>query len=185
MLKEEIEEFSEYIKVYKYFLKIGKDRIDLLKPDQLLLLHKYDFTPPNEIPNRPKYDHPRINFLIFDDLVGNQQAFRRGNSGLNNLCIKHRHLQCNLLFTTQYPKAIPPILRNNMDIWISFKSASKERIIDQVYPEISSLKSEEQFNELYEHCTKNNHDSLIIIKHNLTDKKNMFRLNWSIALNFQ
>ena len=45
--------------------------------------------------------------------------------------------------------------------------------------------TEEQFNELYEYCTKNNHDSLIIINHNLTDRKNMFRLNWSIALNFQ
>jgi hypothetical protein len=41
--------------------------------------------------DKPKYKHPRVNFLIFDDLVGNNAAFKRGNSSLNNLIIKHRH----------------------------------------------------------------------------------------------
>jgi hypothetical protein len=69
-----------------------------------------------------------------------------------------------------------------MDIWVLFKSASKERILDQVYPEISSLITEEDFGEIYEHATQDNHDSLIIINHNLANKKTMFRKNWGIAL---
>ncbi len=39
----------------------------------------------------------------------------------NNLCIKHRHLQCNLLCTIQYIKAIPPVLRRNLDIFVIFE----------------------------------------------------------------
>ena len=36
-----------------------------------------------------------------------------------------------MLFTTQYPKAIPPVIRTNTDLWILFKFASKERIIEK------------------------------------------------------
>ena len=72
-----------------------------------------------------------------------------------------------------------------MDIFVLFKSASKERVIDQVYPEISSLISEENFEEMYQHATLDNHDSLVIINHNLMDKKIAFRLNWDIVLSIQ
>ena len=180
MEKKEIEEFAEYVSAYKRFEK--EHEISRLSPHDLVLLHQYNFEHPEDLPNKPKYKHPRINFLLFDDLVGNNSAFKRGNSALNNLVIKHRHLQCNLLFTTQYPKAIPPVIRNNMDIWVLFKSASKERVIDQVYPEISSLISEENFEEMYQHATEDNHDSLVIINHNMANKKDMFRRNWDVVL---
>ena len=75
---------------------------------------------------------------MFDDLVGDANAFKKGNSAINNLCIKHRHLQCNLLFTTQYMKAIPPVLRRNLDIFVIFKFANAQSVVDQIYPEISS-----------------------------------------------
>jgi hypothetical protein len=87
-----------------------------------------------------------------------------------------------LIFTTQYPKAILPIIRNNVDVWILFKSASKERVLDQVLPEISALLREEEFEQLFEHATKDGHDSLIIINHHLMDKKIMIRKNWDIVL---
>ena len=180
MEKKEIEEFDEYVRAYKRFEK--EHEMSKLSPHELILLHQFNFEHPENLPNKPKYKHPRINFLIFDDLVGNNSAFKRGNSALNNLVIKHRHLQCNLLFTTQCPKAIPPVIRNNMDIFVLFKSASKERVIDQVYPEISSLITEEDFEELYAHATLDNHDSLTIINHNLMNKKDMFRKNWDVVL---
>ncbi len=55
-------------------------------------------------------------------------ALKNGNSAINNLCIKHRHLQCNLLFTTQYMKAIPPVLRRNVDIFVIFKFAYAQSV---------------------------------------------------------
>ncbi len=52
------------------------------------------------------------------------------------LCIKHRHLQCNLLFKTQYIEAIPPVLRCNLDLCVINKFANVESIIEQIYPYI-------------------------------------------------
>jgi len=180
---QQIEEYSKYVKAYKKFEKY--EDTNKLEYDELLLLHRFDFMHPDEIPNKPKYKHPRVNFLIFDDLVGTKAFKIRSDSQLNNFVIKHRHLRCNLLFTTQYPRAIPPVIRNNVDIWVLFKSASKERVLDQIYPEISSLISEENFEQLYLHSTKDNHDSLVIINHNLMDKRFSFRRNWDIVLMIQ
>ena len=134
------------IEVWKKYLKIDEN-INLLLPDELLILLKYDFRDPKDIPH-PPFKYPRINFLVFDDLVGDASAFKRGHSAINNLCIKHRHLQCNLLFTTQYIKAIPPVLRRNLDIFVIFKFANAQSVVEQIYPEISGVINEDDFNLL-------------------------------------
>jgi hypothetical protein len=90
---------------------------------------------------------------VFDDLVGGASAFRKGNSAINNLTIRHRHLQCNLLFTTQYIKAIPPVLGRNLDIFVVFKFANTQSVVEQIYPEISGVIKEEDFKNLFEYST--------------------------------
>ena len=104
---------------------------------------------------KPKDLQCRINFLIFDDLVSDSKAFKRNNGRINNITIKCRHHHCNLLFTTQYPRAISPVVRTNTDLWVLFKFASKEHILDQIYNEISSLITVEEFEQFYEYATKN------------------------------
>ena len=187
--EKEIEEYAKYVKLFRKFKKMNDEsQLDI---HELMILQKYDFHDPLELMPKsllmmkPKYKFPRVNFLVFDDLVGDSTAFKRNNSKLNNLTIKCRHHHCNMLFTTQYPKAIPPVIRNNIDIWVLFKFASKDRLLDQVYPEISSLITEEQFEELYAYATKNNnHDSLVVDNHNNTKKENRFRMNWNTILRF-
>ena len=138
---------------------------------------KYDFREPESIPH-PPFKYPRINFLVFDDLVGDASAFKRGHSAINNLCIKHRHLQCNLLFTTQYIKAIPPVLRRNLDIFVIFKFANVQSVIEQIYPEISGVIKEDDFKNVFEYATLNKHDALIIDQ----TAQHIFKLNWDTAL---
>ena len=102
---------------------------------------------------------------------------------LNNLTIKCRHHHCSMLFTTQYPKAIPPTIRANIDIWVLFRFASKERVLEQVYPEISSLITLEHFEELYSYATKTSaHDALVIDNHGKSNPDMKFRKNWNIVL---
>ena len=153
--EEEIKEYYKYQKAYNKFKSNEK-----LKDKHLLLLDKYDFKDPfikfDMI--KPKYTQYRINFLIFDDLISHQSAFKK-NSKVCNLTIKCRHHHSNMLFTTQYPKAIPPVIRTNTDLWILFKFASKERIIDQIYNEVSSLLTIENFEQLYEKVLA--HESLV------------------------
>jgi hypothetical protein len=175
--KQEIEDYNEYLKVWKKFIKINEN-VNLLTPDELVILNKYEFTEPELIKDKPKYKHPRINFLVFDDLVGDANAFKRGHSAINNLTIRHRHLQCNLLFTTQYIKAIPPVLRRNLDIFVIFKFANVQSVIEQIYAEISGVIKEEDFKIVFEYATINKHDALIIDQ----TSKHIFKLNWDTAL---
>jgi hypothetical protein len=174
--KEEIEDYKKYVQVWKKFIKIDEN-INLLLPDELLILSKYDFKDPQDIPH-PPYKHPRINFLVFDDLVSDANAFKKGHSAINHLTIKHRHLQCNLLFTTQYIKAIPPVLRRNLDIFVIFKFANVQSVVEQIYPEISGVIKEEDFKIIFEYATINKHDALIIDQ----TSKHIFKLNWDTAL---
>ena len=174
--KQDIADYNEYIIVWEKFLKIDEN-INLLLPDELIVLSKYDFKDPKDIPH-PPYKYPRVNFLVFDDLVGDPQAFKRGSSALNNLCIKHRHLQCNLIFTTQYMKAIPPVIRRNLDIWVIFKFANAQSVIEHIYLEVSGVVKEDEFLALFEYATFDKHDALIIDQ----TSTNMFKLNWDTAL---
>ena len=100
-----------------------------------------------------------------------------------NLTIKCQHHHTNLLFITQYPKGIPPVIRTNTDLWILFKFASKERIIEQIYNEVSSLLTIEKFEALYDYSTKDSkHDALIIDNHNKANNDLRFRKNWNTVL---
>ena len=175
--KRFIEEYNQYLIVWKKYMKIDED-MSLLTPDELLILSKFDFTDP-EYMRKPEFKHPRINFLVFDDLVGDPHAFKKSHSALNNLCIKHRHLQCNMIFTTQYIKAIPPVIRRNLDIWVIFKFANAASVAEQIYPEISGIIKEDDFQTLFEYATKEKHNALIIDQ---TSKHNLFKLNWDIGL---
>jgi hypothetical protein len=175
--KRFIEEYNQYLMVWKKYMKIDED-MSLLTHDELLILSKFDFTDP-EYMRKPEFKHPRINFLVFDDLVGDPHAFKKSHSALNNLCIKHRHLQCNMIFTTQYIKAIPPVIRRNLDIWVIFKFANAASVAEQIYPEISGIIKEDDFQTLFEYATKEKHNALIIDQ---TSKHNVFKLNWDIGL---
>ena len=174
--KDDIKDYNKYIEVWKKYLKIDEN-INLLLPDELLILSKFDFRDPKDIPH-PPFKYPRVNFLVFDDLVGDPHAFKKSHSAINNLCIKHRHLQCNLLFTTQYMKAIPPVLRRNLDIFVIFKFANAQSVVEQIYPEISGVIKEEEFKNVFEYATLNKHDALIIDQ----TSKHIFKLNWDTAL---
>jgi hypothetical protein len=184
--EKEIKEYYKYLKSYERFKK------NKMKDKDLLFLDKYDFKDPIDLLNekdnllkmmKPKYKQYRINFLIFDDLVGDPRAFKRNNGRLNNLTIKCRHHHCSMLFTTQYPKAIPPTIRANIDTWVLFRFASKERVLEQVYPEISSLITIEHFEELYTYATKtSSHDALVIDNHGKSNTDMKFRKNWNVVL---
>jgi len=176
---ETIKDYNDYVKTYQKYIK---DYITLTDED-LEILHSENFKKPSEL-EKPPFKHPRIIFMIFDDLIGDAMAFKKNKGNiLNRLVITHRHLQANLLFTTQYVKAIPPIIRSNTDIFILFKFASKKIIIDKIYPEISGLISEDKFIELYNYATADANSSLISINHAMNKHTNGFRKNWSVKLN--
>jgi hypothetical protein len=91
-------------------------------------------------------DLKRINekkLFIFDYLLGTNAFKIRSESKLNNLVTLCRHHSLNLMFTTQYLTAIPPIIRNNVRLWVVFKFSNSERLLKHVYPEVPNLIKEE------------------------------------------
>ena len=176
---EEIKEYKEKMKLIEKFKKV-KD-IDELSEDEILTLHMFKFDKMNI--QKPKYEHERINVIIFDDIIGtNNGAFRRSGSVLQNLIIKNRHHWANVILTTQYIKSINPIIRENIDIWALFPSQNKKAIIEKVYELVSGVVTEEHFIELFEYATTKPYSALVIDNHKETPKANKFKINWNTII---
>jgi DNA helicase HerA-like ATPase len=125
---------------------------------------------------------PKVNFLCFDDLIGMGAFNRKIKSIISNLTIKHRHLKTNLIFTTQSYKQIPPVIRNNIDIYCIFRSNSYKEILDKIFEDISGMIKIEDFIELYEHATEEKNDCLTIINISMDKKGTTFYKNWDTEL---
>ncbi len=97
-------------------------------------------------------------------MIGTNDCFQKGNCLIANIAIRHRHLGNNLIFTSQNPRSINNIIRNNIDIW-ALNKFSNITVLEKVYDEVSNILSEEQFEEAYKHATINTHDALIIDTH--------------------
>jgi DNA helicase HerA-like ATPase len=176
--KEDIEDYNKYVKSYKIFEK--NENLNLIDPEYLILLYEYDFEHYNNIP-QPKYKHPPIVFIILDDLIGDNKVFKR-ESLINNITIKHRHLGVNLVFTSQNPRSIPNIIRNNIDIYVLYKFANVKMVLEKIYEEVSNLLTETQFEELYKHATSEPYNALVIDNHPKTERDKRFKKNFDVVL---
>ncbi len=175
--QKEYEEFLDYKKVFSKFLKIKS--VDKLETDELELLEQNDFMTPKDVFGDIK---PKINFLIFDDLIGMGAFNKKAKSVLSNLVIKHRHLKTNLIFTTQSFKQIPPVIRTNIDIYCIFKSSSYNEILNKIFEDINGFVRIEEFIELYEHATDEKNDCLTIVNNSMDKRGVRFYKNWNIEL---
>ena len=176
--KQDIEDYNKYVKAYKIFEK--NENINLIDPEYLILLHEHDFEHYNNIP-KPRYKHPPIVFIILDDLIGDNKVFKR-QSLINNITIKHRHLGVNLVFTSQNPKSIPNIIRNNIDVYVLYKFANVKMVIDKIFEEVSGLLTETQFEEIYKHATSEPYNALVIDNHPKSDRDKRFKKNFNVVL---
>ena len=157
---EEIKEYKKKLELYEKFKRVKN--IHELSDDEVLELHMFKFNKHHI--EKPKHEHERVNFLIFDDIIGtNNGAFRKSGSALQNLIIKNRHHFTNVILTTQYIKSINPIIRENIDIWCLYKSQNKKSLVDKIYELVSGVVSEEHFIELFEYATEKPYSAFVII----------------------
>lgn len=181
-IKQKQEQYDEYLlykQIYKKFMKIKN--IDKMDFDELEILESNDFMIPEECYGKMK---PKINWIIFDDLVGTSAYTKKSKSVLNNLVIRHRHLKCNLIFTTQSFKAIPAIIRTNIDIYCIFKSSSYNEILKKVFEDVNGFIKYDEFIEAYEYATANKHDCLTIINNSMSASGSRIFKNWDKELLF-
>jgi hypothetical protein len=170
---DEYDRILSYKKVYDKFNKI-KD-ITKLSDEELQLLEENDFM-------KPDFIRPKITWIIFDDLIGLGAFNKKAKSVISNLTIKHRHLKTNLIFTTQSYRQLPPVIRNNIDIYCIFKSNSYNEILNKVFEDVSGVITLNDFIELYEHATDERNDCLTIINNSMDKKGIRFYKNYNIEL---
>ena len=176
--KTDIEDYNKYVKAYKLFEKY--DNVNFMDPEYVILLYEHDFEHYDNIP-KPKYKHPPIVFIILDDLIGDNKVFKQ-RSLINNITIKHRHLGVNLVFTSQNPKSIPNIIRNNIDVYVLYKFANIKMVLEKIYQEVSNLLTEKEFEEVYKHATEEPYNSLVIDTHPKMERDKRLRKNFNVVL---
>ena len=143
-------------------------------------MHEYDFEHYLNIP-QPKYKHLPIAFIILIDLIGDNKVFKQ-QSLINNITIKHRHLGINLVFTSQNPRSIPNIIRNNIDVYVLYKFANVKMVLEKIYQEVSNVLTESQFEELYKHATEEPYNALVIDNHPKMERDKRFKNNFNVVL---
>lgn len=175
--QKQYDAYLDYKKVFDKFKRIRN--IDKMETKELEILEEHDFMTPDECFGNVK---PTVTWIIFDDLIGMGAFNKKAKSALSNLTIKHRHLKCNLIYTTQSFKAIPPIIRSNIDIYCLFKSNSYSEILNKVYEDINGIITINDFIELYEHATDEKNDCLTIINNSMDKSGARFYKNWNVEL---
>lgn len=186
--RDMIEVFNIYRDVYNKFIKYKN--INKLSYEELSLLKMKNFIQPDidsECPRDNNGDilyHPRMIFLVLDDMIGSDGYSNKRGNFLNRLAIKSRHesdelVGLNLIFISQSFKAIPAIIRRQTDVFVLLKNSNKEYIIDSISEEVGSFFSKKELLEHYNDVTKIPYGALILSIHKKEQEQNRIRLGWT------
>ena len=72
-----------------------------------------------------KEDSSRTFMVILDDVLDHMADIRK-STALTALFASGRHLNIAVIVCTQYPKALPPVFRQNVDVAVIFGSGSED-----------------------------------------------------------
>jgi hypothetical protein len=172
--RDETDRYQKDLKVWKRFLKAKREE-DLSAEDYFALNHM-GF----QAPTPPKFPFGVCNHLVFDDLLGSACFKSVGKSAMNQLCLKNRHLQCNIYIATQSLRQCPKALRNNCNLFALWRFANKKMVLNDLFEEVSGILTPEQFEQVYDFATQGDHDHLTIDA--TGDKANMLRRNFDTRI---
>ena len=188
MERDLVDIYNIYRKTYDKFIK--SKSLSNLSLEELTLLQYKNFVDPKDDPDAPRDKddnilyHPRMVFLIVDDLIGSDafSSVKRGNF-LNRLAVKSRHesedlVGMNLFFITQSFKSIPALIRRQCDVFVLLKSTSRSYIIDAISEEVGSHFSKEEIAKYYDEVMKIPYGSLILSIHKKELPENRIRIGW-------
>jgi hypothetical protein len=153
--KELSDEYKEAMKLWNKYMKARS--MDDLTDQEVMVIEGWGFGPPP----RPRYPNGCVTYLILDDLVGTA-ALRPGRSALTYTAIRNRHLGINLAVLVQGMKQVPRIIRSNTNLFAIWKFANRKMMAEDLYEEVSSLVTLPQFEELFEHCTEEAHQCMVL-----------------------
>lgn len=119
---------------------------------------------------------PRRVILILDDIIGDRKHIHE-DTELNKLAVEGRHFKISVCLTTQDPKAINPVLRNNCDVAVIFQQKNF-RAKESVYQDfLNVFKNKRTAVELLKQNTED-HDCIVVENYKLNEnaRKLYFRV---------
>ena len=182
--REETDERNKYVEAFKVFEKMTQKQFNKWTDlEAIMILEAHDFSHPRKLPPIT-YPNGCITNIILDDCLSNREAFSAKKiSTLNRLVLNGRHYKANVIICAQNLKAINKSIRLNTQVWMLFKFKSLKVLLDDIYPEVSNLLTEEEFITIYEKVTLNDNDFLCIDEKD--EKQNRFKRNLDVILKLE
>jgi hypothetical protein len=175
---DEVDIYNKYLYYYDLVDKTPKNEVQqLLKsnPEILFILKKFNYESPVKVKKYFKYTTKPITFLVLDDIMGSSALNRKSENLLKYWLIKNRHIFTSFFLLVQSMKSVPKDMRLNCNLFYLAKFSNKKAILNDIYEEVSSILTENQFEALYDKAINDNpHGALII---DLTGSKKRFYNN--------
>lgn len=180
---DEVKEYKKYVEAYKKYEKMSEHQIKNSKDYEMLaLLTSKNFIHYKQLPEVKKY----VVNIILDDCLASKEAFsNKKGSTLVKAVLNSRHIGCNIIICTQNIKAVTKSIRNNVDIWILFKTKNEKVLMDDIYPEISSIVTPEEFLSLYTYATSGSDHDALVYDGKAKKKEDRFKLNLDVILRWK
>lgn len=174
---DEVDVYNKYLYYYDLVDKTPKNEIqELLKsnPEISFLLRKFNYETPLKVKKYFRYTTKPITFLLLDDIMGSSALNRKSENLLKYWLIKNRHIFTCFFLLVQSIKSVPKDMRLNCNLFYLGKFSNKKSILTDIYEEVSSVLTENEFENLYNKATSTEHGALII---DLTGSKKRFYNN--------
>lgn len=180
--KEEWDDFLEKKELYKQFKRDKNKPIHKILEDNLISYYNYNFWEEEPVWKYPVEQPPRLGIILDDCLNTDVMACR--NSGLVNLCIRHRHVLDGLgvsvfMLVQSYCAngGVPRVIRENTTHLLLFK-INQENQIKKIKEECDLPVTNEEFDELLNVCHSEDYQFLLI-DFVAKCKTKMFRKGWN------
>lgn len=175
---DEVDIYNKYLYYYDLVDKTPKNEIQqLLKsnPEISFILSKFKYETPAKVKKYFRYTTKPITFLILDDIMGSSALNRKSENLLKYWLIKNRHIFTSFFILVQSMKSVPKDMRLNCNLFYLGKFSNKNAILNDLYQEVSSVLTENEFENLYDKAINDNQHGALII--DLTGSKKRFYNN--------
>ena len=179
--REEIKEYNKYVEAFKKYERLTDEQLKRNTDYEMFaLLQQHNFIHYRKL-NKPEQF---VYFIILDDCISDKKAFSsKKGSALTKAILNSRHIGINIVIASQNLKgSVPKIIRNNTDIWVLFKCKNQKVLIDDIYPELSSQYTVDEWLAYYNYATSlSDHDSLVYDGKE-KNKEDRMKLNFDVIL---
>lgn len=155
--KQSYDDYHDYKKIIEKLIIKGENALTFR---EISLLELNDYKLPFN-----KYGGKKPGLLLIIDDASHSKIFKSGRNPFINLALRHRHLHSigiSIMLLVQNWVGITKTIRQNLNLIFLYKTHDETQL-DDVYKQLlANQMKKEQFIELYDHATKDDHHFLTI-----------------------